>query len=305
FTFQQAPGSNPTGDGIAFVLQNVAATAVGPVGGGLGYGPGLAGQTGGGIGNSVAIKFDLYSNSGEGANSTGLYTNGASPTTPAVDLTPSGLNLHLGDVMRAHVTYDGTTLVLTISDTASGTSFSNSWTINIATTINSSTAYVGFTGGTGGATAVQDIITWTYSSGAPVAPVSYSTTSLPATTSGQALTPLSYSGFPDGTGTLFNATGVGNFVTFTVNVAQAGTYDVSYTTEKDVNRGYLQFSINGTNLGPQCGQYATAPAFARCDLGNFNFAAAGTYSFKFTVQGRNASSSGYTLAFDNIILTPQ
>jgi hypothetical protein len=159
--------------------------------------------------------------------------------------------------------------------------------------------------GTGGVTAVQDVITWTYSSGAPKAPVTYSTTSLPATTSGPTVTPFTYSGFPDGTGMLFNATGVGNSVTFTVNVAQRGIYDVAYTTEKDSNRGYLQFSINGTNVGPLSGQYTTAPAFARSDLGNFNFAAAGTYSLTFTVQGRNGSSSAYTLAFDDIILTPQ
>jgi hypothetical protein len=39
FTFQQAPGTNPTGDGFAFVIQNSSTTAVGPYGGGLGYGP--------------------------------------------------------------------------------------------------------------------------------------------------------------------------------------------------------------------------------------------------------------------------
>jgi len=305
FTFQQAPGSNPTGDGLAFVLQNVSPTALGPYGGGLGYGPGAAGQTGGGIGDSIAIKFDLYDNSGEGVNSTGLYTNGASPTTPSVDLTASGVNLHLGSIMRAHATYDGTTLVLTITDTSSGISFSNSWNVNIPTTINSSTAYAGFTGGTGGVTAVQDIITWTYSSGAPKPPVSFATTSLPATTSGPPLAPFTYSGFPDGTGMLFSSTGVGDSVTFTVNVPQAGVYDIVYTTQKAANRGYLQFSINGTNVGPQSGQYATTSAFARCDLGNFTFPAAGSYSFKFTVMGRNASSSGYSLAFDDIILTPQ
>jgi len=36
-----------------------------------------------GIATSVAVKFDLYDNSGEGTNSTGIYVNGASPTMPA------------------------------------------------------------------------------------------------------------------------------------------------------------------------------------------------------------------------------
>jgi hypothetical protein len=43
----------------------------------------------------------------------------------------------------------------------------------------------------------------------------------------------------------------------------------------------------------------------RIDLGNFNLAAAGNYAFKFAVLGKPAGSTGYTLAFDEIILTPQ
>ena len=58
----------------------------------------------------MAVKFDLYSNTGEGSDSTGFYTNGASPTVPSVDMTSSGVNLHSGDPMHAHMTYNGTTL---------------------------------------------------------------------------------------------------------------------------------------------------------------------------------------------------
>jgi hypothetical protein len=304
FTFQQAPGSNPTGDGFAFVLQNTSTTAVGPLGGGLAYGPDAPGGTAG-IGKSIAIKFDLYDNAGEGPNSTGLYTNGASPTTPGIDLTSSGINLHSGNIMRAHVTYDGTTLVLTISDTVTGAEFTNSWAINIPTTIGSNTAYAGFTGGTGGATAVQDVVTWKYVSGSPLPVVSYSTTALTAVSSGATFRTFSYSGFPDGSGTILDATQVGNSVTFTVNVVQAGIYDVSYTTKEATARGIVQLTINGTNTGPATDQYATADTYSRFDLGNFNFAAAGNYSFKFTVTGKNPSSSDYPIAFDNIVLTPQ
>src|SRR5262249_16330534 len=208
FTFQQAAGTAPLADGFAFVLQNVGPTALGPSGGGLGYGPnnpqGLPG-----IANSIALKFDLYDNVGEGTNSTGLYTNGTSPTTPAIDLTSSGVTLRSQHLMRAHVTYDGTTLTLIISDTATGASFVTSWPINIPATIGSNTAYPGFSGGTGGYTAVQDIITWTFTPGAPKAAVTYSVNSLPATTSGPALSTLNYSGFPDGTGLVLNSTATG------------------------------------------------------------------------------------------------
>jgi len=150
FTFQL---SNALADGFTFAIQNNNADAVGAVGGGLGYES---------IPNSIAVKFDLYSNGGEGTDSTGLYTAGAVPTTPATDMTSSGVNLHSGDTMAVHMVYNGTTLTMTITDTVTNASFSNSWTINIPATVGSNTAYVGFTGGTGWETASQKILTWTY-----------------------------------------------------------------------------------------------------------------------------------------------
>ena len=154
--------SNPAGDGMTFTIQNVGPKALGPNGGGLGYGP--AAPTGtGGITNSIAIKFDLFSNVGEGANSTGLYTNGASPTTPAIDLTPSGINLHSGSTINAHIVYDGANLTMTLTDTTSDT-FTQTWPINIPQTIGSNTAYIGFTGGTGGSASSQKVESWRFTS---------------------------------------------------------------------------------------------------------------------------------------------
>src|SRR6202012_4322067 len=98
FSFQL---SSAQGDGFSFTIQNVGAKTLGASGSGLGY------QN---VGKSVAIKFDLYSNAGEGTDSTGVYINGAAPTVPAVDMTSSGVVLKSGDSMLAHVTYDGTTL---------------------------------------------------------------------------------------------------------------------------------------------------------------------------------------------------
>ncbi|HXN73358.1 MAG TPA: chitobiase/beta-hexosaminidase C-terminal domain-containing protein, partial [Candidatus Acidoferrales bacterium] len=162
FTFQL---SDAMADGITFTIQNSAAgvTALGPTGGGLGYGPDTPGGTGG-ISNSVAVKFDLYSNNGEGDDSTGLYTNGASPTTPATDMTASGVILNNGDTMAVHITYNGTTLAMTITDPTVNATFTTSWPINIPQTIGGNTAFIGFTGGTGGLTASQKIESWTFAS---------------------------------------------------------------------------------------------------------------------------------------------
>ena len=97
----------------------------------------------GGIPNSIAVKFDTYNNAGEGIDSTGLYTNGSSPTTPnSIDLTPSGIDLHSDDTMVVQLAYDGTTLSMVINDPVANTTFSTSWPINIPNTVGGPTAYV-------------------------------------------------------------------------------------------------------------------------------------------------------------------
>src|SRR5262249_44796238 len=54
------------------------------------------------------------------------------------------------------------TLKVTINDTGTGTSASQSYAVNIPSLVGGNTAYVGFTGGTGGLTATQNILNWTY-----------------------------------------------------------------------------------------------------------------------------------------------
>jgi hypothetical protein len=163
FTFQLS-GTAPIADGITFTVQGVSANALGNNGGSLGYGPISPKVATGAILESVAVKFDLYSNAGEGTDSTGLYVNGASPTVPSIDLTSSHVVLGSGDVLSAHMAYDGKVLTLTIKDPVNGASYTGTFTIDIPKTIGAATAYVGFTGGTGGKFASQKILTWTFTS---------------------------------------------------------------------------------------------------------------------------------------------
>jgi len=163
FNFQLAGGTNPSGEGFTFCIQNSTLTAMGLGGGGLGYGPGTTRGTKG-IPKSVAVKFDLVSNEGEGTDSTGVYTNGASPTIPATSLTSAGIDLHSGDTFAVHIVYNGTQLALTITDTVTQKQFTKNFNVNIPTTVGGNTAYVGFTGSTSWKTATQEILTWTYSS---------------------------------------------------------------------------------------------------------------------------------------------
>jgi len=293
FSFQL---TNPSGDGIAFVLQNTGTIALGASGSGLGYA---------GIGTSVAVKFDLYNNAGEGANSTGLYTDGASPTIPAVTL-GGGVNLHSGDVFNVHITYDGTMLTMRITDASVAADTSTaSWPINIASTLGASAAFAGFTGGSGAVTATQEIISWSFTPSVPRS-IQYEAETVPSTGVPDARV-FSWSGFPDGSGIIVDATQPGNYIAFVLNVPQPGTYDVKYASKLYPTRGIGQLSVAGVNMGPAVDQYAVTSGgiWKEFDVGNVTFAAAGSYQFKFTVTGKNASSSGYSLAFDYIKLTPQ
>ncbi len=112
-----------------------------------------------GIGSSVAIIFDLYDGSGD---LTGLYTDGATPSGSSIDMSSSGLNLHSGNPLAVTIAYNGATLTMTITDTKTHASFSKTWTIDIPSIVGGNAAYVGFTGATGGLTALQDIASWTY-----------------------------------------------------------------------------------------------------------------------------------------------
>ena len=243
FSFQL---TNATADGFTFTLQNVAPTALGPTGGALGYSNGTIST---GINNSAAIKFDIFSNQTETNDSTGLYTNAAAPfATGSIDLTNTGINFHNGDVFRVNLTYDGSTLLEKITDLTISTSVTETYSgVNLPSIIGANTAYVGFTAGTGGLTAVQDIQNWIYTptaAGAPAAPSGLSA----AAVSGTQVT-LSW------TNNATNATGIfierqvgasGSFVPLTNTLASNA---ISYT-DSGLNGGtqysYRIRAVNST-----------------------------------------------------------
>ena len=150
FSFQM---TSAAADGMTFVIQNGAATTLGSGGGGLGYD---------GIGNSVAVKFDIFSNAGEGTDSTGMYINGAiaDGTGGGHDEFGSKSTERRRDECAAELQRDDADI--TITDASTLKSFTTNWTVNIPATVGNTTALVGFTGGTGGLTAIQDVLSWTY-----------------------------------------------------------------------------------------------------------------------------------------------
>ena len=269
--------SNPAGDGMTFTIQGSGLTALGPSGGGLGYGPDSptnpSASANTPIAKSVAVKFDLYSNAGETANSTGLYTNGVSPTTPSIDLTPSGINLHSGDTMAVHMSYNGTVLSMTITDSVANTSFSTSWTVNIPGIVGATTAYVGFTGATGGATSSQKIGTWTFASNGstpttatPTISPSGGTYTLPLTvtladsTSGASIYYTTDGSTPTTSSTLYTApfalTGPGKITA----IASASGYSPSPTAS-----AVYSIQVATPIFNPAPGTYTSSPSISISD----------------------------------------
>ena len=115
----------------------------------------------------------------------------------------------------------------------------------------------------------------------------------------------------DGFGSILDATAVGDYVTLVVPGVAAGTYDVRVGVKMYNTRGIWQLAIgvagsqNPDNLGAPQDEYASAASPKEIDLGNWTPGSTSDKWFRFTVTGKNASSTGYSMAFDYIKLIPQ
>lgn len=158
FDFSLGDGS---GDGFTFVLQDDSPTAVGSIGGGLGYGPEAPDIVERNIPHSQAVKFDLHNNEGEGVNSTGLYLDGASPTIPSIDMTSSGINLHNGHRFHANITYLNAALEIVVTDLDQYKVFNRQLHEASSPLTIGSSVYMGFTAGTGATPSSIQIRNWT------------------------------------------------------------------------------------------------------------------------------------------------
>jgi hypothetical protein len=151
FTYQVVSPFGTLADGATFCIQNDprGAQALGSGGDSLGYGPS------GGITNSVAFEMNIYSLSAGGVGVC-FGTNGTigpyGPTTP-IDITS-------GVLITNEVTYDGTTLTVTMTDGVN--TFTTNAVGSIPAILGSSLGYVGFTGGDGGDKSVQAIGDFTF-----------------------------------------------------------------------------------------------------------------------------------------------
>ncbi len=201
FQFQFTNPSTPPADGIAFVIQNSSTETTkaigftGGNGGAIGYGDDDSNadpSTGEGIPNSLAIEFDTYQNgwdpagNGNGSDShVAIQSCGMGRNTSHhnYQCVPGGPNSTVGaPVVTATNMADGNVHSVTITYTAACSTCSPSTSANLQVMLDGvdvfaspvtvdlstiglgagGTAYVGFTGATGGDFETQDILNWTF-----------------------------------------------------------------------------------------------------------------------------------------------
>jgi hypothetical protein len=110
----------------------------------------------------------------------------------------------------------------------------------------------------------------------------------------------------------FDATAVGQYIDLLVPNITAGTYDVRIGMKKGNNRGRWQLNCaraDGTdgssNVGPVVDEYSANTTYTYVDLGNWAPGTTSDKAFKFTVTGKNASSSSDWVVIDYIQLIAQ
>jgi autotransporter-associated beta strand protein len=154
FTYSVPTASAPPADGITFGFQNQNLAALGTNGGGLGYT---------GITPSAVAQINIFPNNTAGGvgSGVGVITGGQ---TPPSGVTATGA-VNAGTTTPTNVTYtwDGTNADIKLVQGAN-TFDSGPIPLNIAAQFPGGVAFLGFTGGTGGSTAQQQIANLVFTS---------------------------------------------------------------------------------------------------------------------------------------------
>ncbi len=117
------------------------------------------------------------------------------------------------------------------------------------------------------------------------------------------------SSFSNNTGTYFDATGNGQYVTYTLPSVPAGNYEIFVGVKNANTRGTWQVAASRidqlgspTNVGVPYDQYSATTVFTSVDIGSWNPTTTGDKAVRFMITGKNASSTGYSTSFDYITL---
>ncbi|WP_460707576.1 GDSL-type esterase/lipase family protein [Myceligenerans halotolerans] len=98
------------------------------------------------------------------------------------------------------------------------------------------------------------------------------------------------------------ATAVGDYIEYTVDVPEAGTYELRTVYRTASIRGIAQASVDGDDVGEPYDLYAETASFPSVTAGAITVAEPGPITLRYTVTGKNEASSGYGLGVDVITL---
>ena len=88
-----------------------------------------------------------------------------------------------------------------------------------------------------------------------------------------------------------------SWVEYTVNVPSSGTYAIKIGASEGPPRGTWKLSIDGVDQGADFDAYNSTWQITEVDRGTKTLSA-GDHTFRFSVEGKNASSDSYNLGFD-------
>jgi hypothetical protein len=105
-----------------------------------------------------------------------------------------------------------------------------------------------------------------------------------------------------GSGILFKARRVGDYLTYTVPIANTGIYNIRLKTVATGTEASVQLFIDGVRQGYP--EQANNDADDLLDFGSVKFENAGDKSFKFQIAKRGDKGLGYEFLFDDLELVP-
>lgn len=291
-SFIYTAGGNRAADGFTFTVQNVSPTAIGGGGGGLGYG---------GLANSSAVQFNIYTGGGQPIGTNFAIGGAVGPYTAS-----DPVNLGNGNPIQISLTYDpvAQTMSETLTDLVNRSTYSNVFTgVDLPTAIGANLGFVGFTGATGGAFASQTISNFTFNNSAEIVSVNNSVTTPAGSSTSVEIVPPARGGA--GSGRLTGLVNLGSGSTLNVTGGDTVTnqpFTLTINTPMISGNTTINVANNGTGKGlailGTVGEQTPGAALIKTGPGNLAILGEATYTGGTTVNSGglvvNGSITGST-----------